>query len=226
MPIGRARGADSLAGSRRRVGDSRRLTEALAALAAAYGAFAATFRGPRHRFWNRMTLTGLGLGTVALAAEPDLRRTRLSMKDAAAGTALAVALYGIFRIGDRLARRIMPRGGPEIDETYSLRALGPAGDIGARLALVIGPAEELFWRGFVQDRLAERAGRWGGAALAAAAYGGAHASTGNATLLGAASVAGAYWSALRAAGVPLGTLIVGHAIWDVAIFLVAPTSPR
>ncbi len=148
------------------------------------------------------------------------------MKDVAAGTAMAGALYGIFRIGDRLARRIMPRGGPEIDETYALRALGPAGEISARLALVIGPAEELFWRGFVQDRLAERAGRWGGAALAAAAYGGAHASTGNATLLGAASVAGAYWSMLRAAGVPLGTLIVSHAIWDVAIFLVAPTTPR
>jgi hypothetical protein len=35
-------------------------------LVAAQAAFAATFRGPRGRFWQRMTLTGLTLGSLAL----------------------------------------------------------------------------------------------------------------------------------------------------------------
>ena len=35
-------------------------------LIAAQAAFAATFRGPRDRFWQRMTLTGLSLGALAL----------------------------------------------------------------------------------------------------------------------------------------------------------------
>jgi membrane protease YdiL (CAAX protease family) len=198
----------------------------LGGLAAAYAAFALTFRGPRERFWQRMTLTGLALGSLALAAEPGLRRTRLRPRDLATGTAAAGALYGVFAVGDRLARRIMPRGGPEIDGVYALRSLRPTGEIAARLALVIGPAEELFWRGFVQGRLVQRFGRWPGAALATAAYGGAHAVTGNATLVGAASVAGGFWSALRGAGVPMGALVACHAIWDVAIFLVAPTAAR
>jgi hypothetical protein len=50
--------------------------------------------------------------------------------------------------------------------------------------------------------------------------------TGNLTLTGAAGVAGAYWSALAAAGMPMGALIVSHVAWDVWIFLVAPTAPR
>jgi hypothetical protein len=69
-----------------------------------------------------------------------------------------------------------------------------------------------------------RFGRWRGAALAAAAYGGVHVVTGNFTLFGAAGVAGAHWCALYAAGVPLGALIVSHQLWDVWIFLLQPTS--
>ena len=45
------------------------------------------------------------------------------------------------------------------------------------------------------------------------------------TLVGAAGVAGAYWSALAAAGMPIGSLIVSHVAWDIWIFLVAPTAP-
>jgi hypothetical protein len=55
------------------------------------------------------------------------------------------------------------------------------------------------------------------------AYGGVHVVTGNFTLMGAASVAGAHWAVLYAAGVPLGALIVSHCAWDVWIFLVQPT---
>ena len=36
-----------------------------AGLAAAYVAFALTFRGPRDRFWQRMTATGLTLETIS-----------------------------------------------------------------------------------------------------------------------------------------------------------------
>jgi membrane protease YdiL (CAAX protease family) len=196
-----------------------------AGLVGAYGAFAATFRGPRDRFWERMTHTGLGLGTFALAAEPELRRTRIRARDVALGVASAAGLYGVFRFGDRAARRIMPRGAEDIDDVYALRSLRPKTEIAARLALVIGPAEELFWRGFVLRRSQRLYGRWKGAAVAAVKYGGAHVATGNATLIGAATAAGAYWSALAAAGMPMGSLVVSHVAWDVWIFLLQPTQP-
>jgi CAAX protease family protein len=192
-------------------------------LAAAYGAFALTFRGNADRFWQRMTRTGLALGGLALFAEPELRRTRIRGRDVGLGIGAAAGLYAIFQAGDRLARRLMPRGAEEIGDIYRLRRLRPAAELAARLGLVIGPAEELFWRGFLHRRLARRAGAWGGAALGAAAYGGAHVVTGNLTLIGASGVAGAYWAALAAAGLPMGALIVSHVVWDLWIFLLAPT---
>jgi membrane protease YdiL (CAAX protease family) len=197
-----------------------------AGLGAAYAAFALSFRGPRRDFWRRMTATGLMLGSLALASEPELRRTRPRGRDVATGLASAAGLYGVFLVGDRLVRRLLPRGGEEIGSVYQLRELGRPAELAARLALVIGPAEELFWRGFVNARLARRLGPWPGAAVGALAYAGAHVATGNFTLFGAAGVAGAYWSALAAAGMPMGALIVSHAGWDLLTFLVVPTGPR
>ena len=196
-----------------------------ASVAAAYGAFGAVFRGPKTRFWPRMTRTGLGLGALALATQGDLRRARPRPADVATGVAIAAALYGVFQVGDRVARRIMPSGAEDIGAVYELRTLRPKGEIAARLAAVIGPAEELYWRGLVQAELTRRLGPVRGAAAAAAVYGGAHVVTGNPTLVGAATVAGAGWSALAALGVPMPALVVSHVVWDIWIFLVQPTQP-
>ena len=192
-------------------------------LGAAQAAFAATFRGPRDRFWPRMTTTGLALGTYAVLARPALRHTRIRPWDLLLGAASAALLYRTFALGDRFARRFVPSGSRDIAEIYALRELRPRSEIALRLVTVVAPAEELFWRGLVQEGLMLRFGRWRGAALAAAAYGGVHGVTGNVTLVGAASVAGAHWCVLYAAGVPLGALIVSHQLWDVWIFLLQPT---
>lgn len=185
------------------------------AVAAAFAAFGLSFRGPRERFWDRMTTTGLALGAFALATDRDARKTRIGPGTVALGLASAAGLYAIFQVGDRVARQVMPKGSEEIGDIYALRALRPKEELAARLAFVIGPAEELFWRGFVQSRT--------GLVPATLLYGGAHLVTENATLIGAATIAGAYWGMLRAVGVPMGTLVVSHVAWDIWIFLVAPT---
>lgn len=197
-----------------------------AALGGAYAAFGAVFRGPRSRFWQRMTGTGLALGSLALGSDASLRRTRPDRRTLPAGVAIAAGMYAVFQVGDRMARRIMPSGAQDIDRIYELRTLRPKAEIAARLALVVGPAEELFWRGMVQSQLTRQLGPMRGAAAASAAYGGAHLVTGNPTLIGAATVAGSGWSALRALGVPMPALIVSHMLWDVWIFLVQPTDGR
>jgi membrane protease YdiL (CAAX protease family) len=192
-------------------------------LIAAQAGFAATFRGPRDRFWHRMTLTGLSLGSLALLTSRPARRMRIGRKEVGLGLASAATLYATFKVGDAFARRYVPSGDAEIREIYALRTIRPKPEVAARLATIIGPAEELFWRGLVQEALMARYGRWTGAALAAAAYGGVHVVTGNFTLFGAAGIAGAHWCALYAAGVPLGALVVSHVTWDIWIFLVQPT---
>jgi membrane protease YdiL (CAAX protease family) len=202
----------------------RRLDAALAVgLAAAVPAFAATFRGPRDQFWSRMTSTGLMLGGLALLANPKLRRTHVGPRELALGLTSAAALYGTFKLGDRFARRFVPGGDDQIRAIYSLRELAPRSETALRLVTIIGPAEELFWRGLIQEALMRRYGRWTGAAMAAVAYSGVHVTTGNFTLMGAAGVAGAHWCLLYAAGLPIGALVVSHCAWDVWIFLVQPT---
>ena len=192
-------------------------------LVAAQAAFGATFRGPRERFWTRMTYTGLGLGALGLASSAPSRRIRIGPREVVLGLASAGTLYLTFKAGDLFARRFVPGGDAQIRDIYTLRTLRPKGEIATRLATVIGPAEEVFWRGLVQAALMQRYGRWTGAAMAAMAYGGVHVITGNFTLFGAAGIAGAHWCTLYAAGMPLGALVVSHVAWDVWIFLVQPT---
>ncbi len=190
----------------------------------AAGLFLLTFRGPRSRFWDRMTGTGLALGGLALSAQPEIRKTRIGWKDLLLGAGSAAALYGIFHIGDRLSRIIVPGGGDQIEAIYQLKRMRPRRELMARLGLIIGPAEEFFWRGFLQEGLMERFGRFWGTLLGVAAYGGVHIASGNFTLVGAATVAGAFWGGLYSLGVPLGALIVSHILWDNVIFLIAPTT--
>jgi len=189
----------------------------------AYLAFAATFRGPKPRFWQRMTATALALGASSLLNSKELRRPRPRPADLVLGTAIAAGLYCVFAVGDRAARLVMPRGEQDIGDIYQLRQLRPRAELVLRLGLAIAPAEELFWRGLLQQAATERFGRARGAALAAGLYGGAHICTGNPTLVGAATVAGGGWSGLAAAGVPMPALIVSHVLWDIWIFLVRPT---
>jgi membrane protease YdiL (CAAX protease family) len=189
----------------------------------AYGAFAATFRGPRERFWPRMTRTGASLGLAALLLEPSLVRRRPRGREVALGGVIAGSLYVAFQVGDRVARRVLPRGGEEIADIYRLGELRPHRELALRLALVVGPAEELFWRGLLQGSLQRRLGPVRAAVAAGLLYGGAHLVTGNRTLIAAATVAGFSWSGLAAAGVPMTSLVVSHSLWDVWIFLIQPT---
>jgi hypothetical protein len=169
---------------------------------------------------------GVGaMGALALAANPELRsaRNRPRLRDLGVGLGTAAVLYGVFRLGDRFARRVMPTGAADIDEVYARRRTAPRWFIASALALLIAPGEELFWRGLVNGYLMQRLGRTAGSALGAVIYGGIHLVTGNLTLTGAAGVAGAFWSLQYLAEGRLPAVIVSHIAWDLWIFLVQPT---
>ncbi len=184
----------------------------------------AAFRGRSH-FWQKMAVGVGAMGAVAVAANPELRsaRNRPRLRDLPAGVAAAAALYGIFRTGDRFARRVMPTGAQDIADVYERRRMAPRWFIAAALALVIAPGEELFWRGLVNGYLMQRLGRVAGSAAGAVIYGGIHLITGNLTLSGAAGIAGAFWSLQHLFEGRLPAVIVSHVTWDLWIFLVQPT---
>lgn len=170
-----------------------------------------------------MALGAGSLGLVALRARPALRRELPTTRDLVPGMLSAAGLYVIFQAGDRLARRIMPAGEQEIARVYALRTLAPRAVTATLLVTVIGPGEELFWRGLVQHTFMQRFGSLRGTAAASATYGAVHLVTGNLTLTGAAGVAGAYWGAEYMLRPRLGPLLVSHVLWDLWIFLIQPT---
>src|SRR5207245_6417831 len=106
----------------------------------------------------RMTTTGAILGALAIASDRSLQRPRVGPRDLGLGLGIAVGLYGIFRLGDGIARNLLPAGDSNIGAIYQLRELAPRGEIARRLAAIVGPAEELFWRGLIQRSAATRLG--------------------------------------------------------------------
>ena len=184
----------------------------------------AAFRGRSH-FWQKMAVGVGAMGALAVAANPELRsaRNRPRFRDLPVGLGTAAVLYGIFRVGDRFARRVMPTGAKDIADVYERRKMAPRRFIAPALALVIAPGEELFWRGLVNGYLMQRLGRVRGSALGAVIYGGIHLITGNLTLSGAAGIAGAFWSLQYLFEGRLPAVIVSHVAWDLWIFLVQPT---
>lgn len=182
------------------------------------------FRSRRSTFWTRLPVVVGGLGLLALLADRPRRVELPTVGDVLSGVGTAAGLYVAFQAGDRLARAILPSGEADIAEIYRLRAEAPTWRIALLLIAIIAPAEELFWRGFVQNRFMRRFGGPRGTIAAAATYGIVHLGSGNLTLAAAASVAGAGWGAQYLIQRRLSSLIISHALWDLWIFLIAPTT--
>src|SRR5258708_35191410 len=106
-----------------------------------------------------MAAAGAILGVVPISGDHSWQHPKLRPRDLALGLGIAAGLYGLFQVGDRMARKILPSGDKNIGDIYELRELRPKEEIALRLAAVVGPAEELFWRGLLQRSMARRWGR-------------------------------------------------------------------
>ena len=90
------------------------------------------------------------------------------------------------------------------------------------MMFVIGPGEELFWRGFLQRRLQGLLGRRIGWLLATGIYASIHLATGNPILVLAAGVCGAFWGWLYLRYRSMLLNAVSHTVWDIIIFILLP----
>jgi len=184
-------------------------------VAVAAAAWAFLFIPPLDRFWKRAAIAGPVIGLYALVAQ----RGRLgdvlgpSAVEVVLGVAAAAVLYGVFWAGDRVLGRVAPALSAQVTDLYRVRAGAAAG-----VLVVVGLCEELFWRGFVQDRA--------GFALALAGYAAVHVWERKPVLVLAAVVGGAYWGALFLWRDSLTASLVSHALWDLAIVVWFPLRRR
>lgn len=181
---------------------------------------------PHVNFWVTMALSGVVLTGLALWCSPELREQVMGLlgwRNVALGVAIAATLWGVFWIGEKVAVWMFPFAEGQIGSIYSMKQGTDPWIIGALLLLVIGPAEELFWRGFVQQRLGKRWGPWKGFVATTAVYALVHIWSLNFMLVVSAAVVGGAWGLIyRFWPKGLGALVVSHAVWDVAVFLLFP----
>lgn len=174
-------------------------------------------------FWIEMSLSIGLLTSIALIIDKNiLKIKRITSKQILIGILSAILLYLIFYIGNIVTGYIFPFKDAQVLSVYSNRSQGNPLWIGLLLLLVIGPGEELYWRGFIQNTLSTKFGENKGYVMATLLYAGVHILTGNVMLIIAALVCGLYWGWLYKKQKSLLTVIISHAIWDLTIFVLLP----
>jgi uncharacterized protein len=179
---------------------------------------------PHIHFWLLMPLAAgaLGAGSLILGHQDNKSLYGFRFRYVAIGVASAYVLYVIFLAGHLTLEHFAPFTREQITAIYNRRAGTPAFAAGMLLFLWIGPAEEIFWRGFIQQRLMKKLGGAKGWLYASLIYAGIHAFSLNPVLLAAALVCGLFWGALFKRFGSVWPGLISHALWDLSIFILWP----
>ncbi len=137
-----------------------------------------------------------------------------------------IALAGVLYVGSRAVLWALCGGFSELlceplTDVYARFGTGSLG-AGLALALVIAPAEELFWRGAVQQELRPRLGKVGSAAVAAVLSSLVLLAFGEPLLALAAFPTSLAWGLLAEWRNSLAAAWVSHSLWDLLIVILFP----
>lgn len=180
------------------------------------------FRVNYGNFWGWMVIATSALSLYSFYHDRDILKSNWSWsKILLWGIGSAVILYAIFVVGDMVTQSFANQD-QQIDSIYGRKSQLPHWVIGALLVFPIGPGEEIFWRGFVQKRLAKKWNPWIGFLIAGLAYTAVHIPSMNLMLVGAAGVCGVFWGLLYKITGSVLPGIVSHAVWDISIFVLFP----
>lgn len=189
-----------------------------------WGVMFSPWTAPHVNFWITMTISGIILTSYSLWADKTcLRPIRLGLVDILLGIGIAVALWGIFWIGDKVSSWMFNFARPQVDTIYGMKDGENPWILSFLLLFIIGPAEEIFWRGYLQNNLSKRFSPNIGFILTTLAYSLVHIFKFNFMLIMAAAVAGFIWGLLyRFFPNRLGAIVLSHALWDCAVFIWFP----
>ena len=179
---------------------------------------------PGLNFWYAMSASAAVLIAVSTLFRrgwtDDFRPTPLRV---AVGIAIAAVLWGVFWVGDVVSQWLFSFAGGQVDSIYAMKDDTSPAVIALLLLLLIGPAEEIFWRGFVQRSLMLRWGPDAGFLATTAVYALVHVWSGNFMLVMAALVVGFCWGLIyRLRPDSFTSLVVSHAVWDACAFVLFP----
>ncbi|AGF57517.1 hypothetical protein B0P06_004180 [Clostridium saccharoperbutylacetonicum] len=174
-------------------------------------------------FWIEMSASILALVTIALFSDKNLISfSNIKLRYILIGIISAIILYFVFYAGNIISGYLFPFKDAQISSVYSNRVQGSSLLIGILLMFIIGPGEEIYWRGFIQKNLTKKFGENKGYILATLLYSGVHIITFNFMLVIAALVCGIYWGWIYKKEKSLVPIIISHAIWDFTVFVLFP----
>lgn len=179
---------------------------------------------PMINFWGVMAAASGVLAVFGLVNSKGRLRELYAFqpKWIVIGLVSAAILYLIFFVGDKASAMLFDFAAPQVAGIYGTKSQASPAVIGALLLLWVGPAEEIFWRGFVQRRFAETFNVWKGYIITSLIYASIHIWAFNFMLLMAALVCALFWGWMFLHYKSVVPGLISHAVWDVLIFVVLP----
>lgn len=202
---------------------NRELSNVLNLVLLGFGFWFVSFYLNPFNFWLEMAASVAILAFFSLLTWSSYEQlASLTPRNVMIGVFSALALYGLFWLGNIIVTELIPFAESEIGAIYENTGSTALPVIGVLLFLVIGPGEEIFWRGTVQRKLEESYGNSVGLLVGAGLYALVHFWSLNLTLVLAALVAGLVWGWIYARENDLVPVIISHSVWSVLIFLIIP----
>lgn len=179
---------------------------------------------PYINFWWMMTGSACILaGCATVFRYGWWRMIKFDFSNILLGIGIAAVLWGIFWIGDKVSQLLFDFARQQVNLIYGMKAGFSPLLLTALMLLLIGPAEEIFWRGYIQQTFSEKWNPNTGFVITSTIYALVHAGSCNFMLTMAALVAGVVWGVLyRFFPHRFGAIILSHALWDVAVFVWFP----
>ena len=189
------------------------------------------FTAPHVNFWVCMTASALILtcfafafgGSKSIGTDIPAKDTPPATFTCVLGIIIAACLWGVFFVGDKVSQLILPFAREQVNIIYNIKGNLSPTLLALLLLFVIGPAEEIFWRGYVQRTLTKYRSPFVAFLLTTVCYTAVHLPSGNFMLFMAALVCGIVWGGLYwLMPNQLRAIIISHALWDAAAFVWLP----
>ena len=180
---------------------------------------------PHVPFWWTMTFSASLLTLLSVKEVWTMRHfhTPELLKNVLLGAAIAIALWCVFWVGDKASTWLFDFARPQVNLIYGMKEGESPWLLSCLLLFLIGPAEEIFWRGYVQEKLSRRYSPNMGFILTTACYTLVHVASFNFMLIMASMVCGVAWGLLyRLFPNRFLAIILSHALWDAAVFVWFP----
>ena len=183
-------------------------------------------RAGRVSIWPAMSVTLGLLGAASVATGRVSLSDRVSVGAAtAAGLTGGLGLY-LATASFVLVVRRWPVFDRHVREIYDQRKGLSLGVALLLAAGVTGPAEEFFWRGLFQSRLAEAIGWVGASGVTWACYVVVNLASGNLPIIAGGVVAGAVWGGLALWTHGVLASLLCHVVWTALMLAIPPGRPQ